>query len=127
MTHDIIGAVIEVHKTLGPGLLENDYEQAILYELKLAGYETKTQQKIKVPHKGIILDCQMRYDILVDDLILIKNKSVLKFYPIYEATLLSYMKYLKIPKGILINFNTTNIFYKGQQTFVNEYFAALPD
>lgn len=127
VTQDIIGAAIEVHKVLGPGLLERDYEKALLYELKLAGYETQTQQRIKIHYKDILLDCEMRYDILVENLVVIENKSVLKIHPIHEATVLSYMKHLSVPKGILINFNTTNIFYKGQKTFVNDYFRELPD
>ena len=95
--------------------------------MSLAGLSAISQQTIKVPYKGIILDCELRYDILVEDLVIVENKSILKFHPIHEATVMSYMRHLKVPKGLLINFNTTNIFYKGQKAFVNKYFAELPE
>jgi GxxExxY protein len=127
LSYQIIGAAIEVHKVLGPGLLESNYEKALIHELSLRGLKTKSQQTIQVPYKGILLDCELRYDILVDDLVLVENKAVLEMHPIFEATLLTYMKHLKIPKGILINFHVLNIFNNGQKTFVNEYFRELPD
>ena len=127
LTYQIVGAAIEVHKILGPGLLEVNYEKALLHELALRGLKTSTQQRIEVVYKGIILDCDLRYDILVEDLILVENKSTNEMHPIFVATLLSYMKHLKIPKGILINFNVLNIFKDGQKTYVNDYFAGLPD
>lgn len=127
LSYQIIGAAIEVHKVLGPGLLESNYEKALIHELSLRGLKTKSQQTIKVPFKGIFLDCELRYDILVEDLVLVENKAVLEMHPVFEATLLTYMKHLKIPKGILINFHVMNIFNSGQKTFVNEYFRELPD
>ena len=127
LSYEIIGAAIEVHKVLGPGLLESNYEKALIHELSLRGLRTKSQQIIQVPYKEILLDCELRYDILVEDLVLVENKAVLEIHPIFEATLLTYMKHLKIPKGILINFHVLNIFNNGQKTFVNEYFRALPD
>ena len=127
LTYQIIGAAIEAHKVLGPGLLESNYEKALIHELSLRGLRTKSQQTIQVPYKEILLDCELRYDILVEDLVLVENKAVLDMHPIFEATLLTYMKHLKIPKGILINFHVLNIFNNGQKTFVNEYFRELPD
>ncbi|MBB3837771.1 GxxExxY protein [Runella defluvii] len=127
LTYQIIGAAIEVHKVLGPGLLESNYEKALIHELSLRGLHTKSQQTIQVPYKEILLDCELRYDILVEDLVIVENKAVLDMHPIFEATLLTYMKHLKIPKGILINFHVLNIFNNGQKTFVNEYFRELPD
>ena len=127
LSYQIIGAAIEVHKVLGPGLLESNYEKALIHELSLRGLKTKSQQTIQVPYKGIFLDCELRYDILVEDLVLVENKAVLEMHPVFEATLLTYMKHLKIPKGILINFHVMNIFNSGQKTFVNEYFRELPD
>lgn len=127
LTYQIIGAAIEVHKVLGPGLLESNYEKALIHELSLRGLRTKSQQTIQVPYKEILLDCELRYDILVENLVLVENKAVLDMHPIFEATLLTYMKHLKIPKGILINFHVLNIFSSGQKTFVNEYFRELPE
>ena len=127
LSYQIIGAAIEVHRVLGPGLLESNYEQAFLHELYLRGLNTKSQQKIQVPYKNIILDCELRYDILVEDLIIVENKAQVDMHPVFMATLLSYMKHLQKPKGILINFHVQNLFKEGQKTFVNEFFAALPD
>ncbi len=128
LSYRIIGAAIEVHKVFGPGLLESNYEEAFLHECgKIRGMDTKTQQPILVAYKDIVLQAQMRYDVLVEDLIVVENKSVKEILPIHIATLLSYMKHLKVPKGIIINYNVTNIWKDGQQTFVNEYFAELPD
>ena len=127
LTYKIIGAAIEVHKALGPGLLESNYERALIHELHIRGLKTESQKIVKIPYKGIILDCEMRYDVLVEDLIIIENKSVVEMKPIFESTLLSYMKHLEKPKGILINFNVANIFKEGQKTLVNKYYAMLPD
>jgi GxxExxY protein len=127
LSYQIIGAAIEVHKILGPGLLEVNYEKALLHELGLRGLKTQSQQKIQVPYKDIILDCDLRYDVLVEDLILVENKSTKEMHPIFVSTLLSYMKHLKIPKGILINYHVQNLFRDGQKTYVNEIFANLPD
>jgi GxxExxY protein len=127
LSYQIIGAVIEVHKILGPGLLESNYEKALIHELTLRGLRTKSQQTVEVPYKNIILDCDLRYDILVEDLIIVENKATINMHPVFEATLLSYMKHSRIPKGILVNYHVQNIFKEGQKTFVNEFFAALPD
>ncbi len=127
ISYQIIGAAIEVHKILGPGLLEVNYEKALLHELSLRGLKTSTQQPIQVPYKGIILDCDLRYDVLVEDLILVENKATKDMHPIFVATLLSYMKHLQIPKGILINYHVQNIFKEGQKTYVNDIYANLPD
>ncbi len=127
ISYQIIGAAIEVHRILGPGLLESNYEKALLHELGLRGLKTKSQQTIQAPYKDIMLDCEMRYDILVEDLIIVENKATIDIHPVFGATLMSYMKHLKKPKGILLNFHVQNIFKEGQKTYVNEYFAALPD
>ena len=127
LSYQIIGAAIEVHKILGLGLIENSYEQALIYELELRGLKTQSQQKIKVPYKEVILESELRYDILVEDLIIVENKATPTMHPIFEATLLSYMKHLKKPKGILFNFHVSNLFKDGQKTYVNEYFSILPD
>ena len=127
ISYEIIGSAIEVHKILGPGLLEKNYEKALIHELNLRGLKTNAQETIQVPYKEIILDCDLRYDVLVEDAIIVENKAVLELHPIFDAITLTYMKHLKVPKGILINYHVKNIFHEGQKTFVNEYFADLPD
>lgn len=127
LTYEIIGAAIEVHKVLGPGLLESIYEKAFVHELQLRGLKAFRQQTVPVDYKGVLLECEFRYDVLVEDLIICELKAVLEIHPVFEATLLSYMKHLQKPKGILMNFHVKNFFREGQKTFVNEFFAALPD
>jgi len=127
LTYRIIGAVIEVHKTLGPGLLEKIYETCLEAELLGLGLKVARQQTVPIHYKGLILDAELRYDLLVEDCILLELKAVEQMHPVYEAQILSYMKLLKIPKGILVNFTCSNIFKDGQKTFVNEFFRDLPD
>jgi len=126
LTYKIIGCAIEVHKELGPGLLESIYEKCLIHELKLNGFEVKSQMSIPLFYKGIDMDCNLRFDILVNDLVVVELKSVVIMHPIFEAVLLTYMKLLRKPKGILFNFNCKNLFHEGQKTFVNEYYAKLP-
>jgi GxxExxY protein len=127
LSREILGAAIEVHKILGPGLLEKVYEAAMMHELQLRGLKAARQQPILVNYKGIDLDCELRYDILVEDLVICELKSTTEMRPIFDATLISYMKHLQKPKGILLNFNVRNIYFEGQKTFVNEFFAALSE
>jgi len=127
LTYEITGAAIDVHRHFGPGLLESVYEKALIYELQLRGFDIRFQKNITVPYKDVLLDVDFRYDILVEELIVVENKSVIEMHPIFEAILISYMKHLEKPKGILFNFNVRNLYYEGRRTFVNEYYSALPD
>ncbi|MGC3978499.1 MAG: GxxExxY protein [Paludibacteraceae bacterium] len=108
----IIGCAIEVHKELGPGLLEKTYEKAMLMVIKEKGLDAKYQLEVPVNFRNTIIDNALRLDILVEELIIVELKSVEKILPIHEAQVLTYLKLLKKPKGILINFNCTNIFIK---------------
>ena len=126
LTHKIIGCAIEVHKQLGPGLLESVYEKCLLRELKLQGLKCKSQQKIPLEYKGIFLEAELRYDVLVEDLVIVELKAMDGILPIHEAVLLTYMKMLEKPKGIIINFNCTNIFKYGQKTIVNMIYSNHP-
>ncbi len=126
LSYNIIGYAIEVHKELGPGLLESIYEKCLAHLLILNGYKVSRQQSVPLNFKGLELDCELRYDLLVNDLIVVELKTVEELMPIHEAQLLTYLKLLKKPKGILINFNCTNIFKEGQRTFVTEFFRDLP-
>ena len=126
LTYKIIGCAIEVHKHLGPGLLESVYEKCFIHELGLRGLHYQSQQKVPIIYKDINLDAELRYDVLVENLIIVELKSMDGVLPIHEAVLLTYLKMLSKPKGIIINFNCTNIFKEGQVTLVNEFYAALP-
>jgi len=127
LSRAIIGFAIEVHKELGPGLLESVYEKCLSHLLNLNGYKVDRQQSIPMNFRGLNLDCELRYDLLVNDQIIIELKTVEELLPIHEAQLLTYLKLLKKPKGILINFNCLNIFKEGQLTFVTEHFRNLPE
>lgn len=127
LSRAIIGFAIEVHKELGPGLLESVYEKCLSHLLILNGYKVDRQQSIPLNFRGLNLDCELRYDLLVNDQIIVELKTVEELLPIHEAQLLTYLKLLRKPKGILINFNCLNIFKEGQMTFVTEHFRNLPD
>ncbi len=126
LTYKIIGCAIEVHKHLGPGLLESVYEKCLIYELQLNGLKCTSQQRVPINYKGIVLDAELRFDILLEDLIIVEVKAMDAIAPIHDAITLSYMQMLKKPKGVIINFNCTNIFKEGQKTLVNEFYAKLP-
>ena len=126
LTYKIIGCAIEVHKQLGPGLLESIYEKCFVRELSLQNLEFKTQQWVPVLYKGLLMEADLRLDVLVEDLILVELKAMEGLLPVHSAQVLTYMKLLQKPKGILINFNCTNIMKEGQRTLVNEYYAGLP-
>ena len=126
LTYDIIGAAIEVHKHIGPGLLENVYHQCLAKEFDIREIGYSSEKLIEVKYKGIGIDTKLRYDFLVENAIIVELKSVSEFIPIFEAQLITYMKILDKPKGILINFNVNNIFDEGQKTIVSEMFWNLP-
>ncbi|GGA68791.1 hypothetical protein GCM10008015_06990 [Flavobacterium palustre] len=126
LSFEITGYAIKVHKKLGPGLLENVYEQCLKYELEKNGYDVKQQLIVKIEYDELELESNLRIDLLVNDLIVVELKSVENILPIHEAQLLTYMKILEKPQGLLINFNTTNI-TKSLKPFVNEYFSMLDE
>jgi len=127
ISYQIIGAAIEVHRVLGPGLLESSYEKAFIHELNLRGLRISSQQKVQIPYKGVILSEDLRYDILVEDLIVVENKAVIDMHPIFSAQTLSYMFHLQKPKGLLFNFHVQNIAKEGLKSFVNSFFEDLPE
>ena len=126
LTYQIIGAAIDVHKELGPGLLESVYEKCLVQVLKEKGLKVSFQQKVPVIFHGIYLECELRYDIMVEETIIIEIKAVDSILPIHEAQLLTYLKLTQKPKGLLINFKCINIFKEGQKTLVTELFSRLP-
>ena len=125
VTYEIIGSAIEVHKEMGRGLLENVYHQCMIEEMNHRNINFITELKIPVLYKQKELNIDFRCDLLVENCIIVELKAVSEMNTIYEAQLLNYMRLLKVPKGILINFNCSNIFKHGQKTYVNDYFKAL--
>lgn len=126
LSYQIIGFAIKVHKKLGPGLLEKIYEECLKYELEQNGYNVKQQVTIEVDYYDLQLENPLRLDLLVNDCIIVELKTVEKFHPIDEAKLMTYMKLLSVPQGLLINFNTINI-TKSTKPLVNEYFFRLAE
>ena len=126
LTYQVIGCAIEVHKYLGPGLIESVYERCFLHELTLMGLHWKAQRFVPINYKGLEADADLRYDVLVEDVLIVELKAVEAIAPIHEAKLLTYMRLLEKPKGVIINFNCVNIFKEGQKTVVNNFYWALP-
>jgi GxxExxY protein len=106
LSNRVIGCAIEVHRVLGPGLLESTYEQCLAHELRLAGIKFQLEVALPVEYKGICLDCGYRIDLIIEEKLIVELKSVENIMPIHEAQLLTYMKLAKIPTGLLINFNS---------------------
>ncbi len=109
ITEKIIGCAIEVHKQLGPGLLESAYEGCLFYELVNKGLEVKKQLTLPLHYKGIELDAGYRLDLLVEDSVIIEIKSIDAIADIHKAQLMSYMKLAEIKIGLLINFNVKRL------------------
>ena len=117
LSNKILGCAIEVHRELGPGLLESTYEQCLAYELSRAKIPFKVQVELPVEYKEIRLDCGYRIDLLADDRLVVELKSVDQLMPIHEAQILTYMKLAGVKVGLLINFNVTML-TKGVRRFV---------
>jgi len=108
-TEKVLGCAIEVHRTLGAGLLESTYQQCLAYELSLNGIPFRLEHPMPVEYKGIRLDCGYRIDVLVDDRLILELKAVEKIKGIHKAQLLTYMKLARIETGLLINFNVKRL------------------
>ena len=120
ITEKIIGAAINVHRELGPGLLESAYEACLVYELSCAGLKVDQQKPLPVVYKTVSLDCGYRLDLLVERDVVVEIKSVEKLLPVHGAQVLSYLKLSGCPVGLLINFNV-EILTAGLKRFVNNY------
>ena len=117
LSNKVIGCAVEVHRTLGPGLLESAYERCLSYELTCAGIRHVTEKEVPVDYKGVKLDCGYRADFMVEDELIIELKAVGKVLPIHEAQLLTYMKLASVKTGLLINFNV-KLLKEGIKRFV---------
>jgi GxxExxY protein len=126
LTYDIIGYAIDIHKELGPGLLESVYEKCLCHLLLMNGFNVQQQQNVPLVFQGIHLDCDLRFDMLVNDLVVVELKTVESILSIHEAQLLTYLKLLNKPKGVLINFNCTNISTEGKKTLVTDLYRNYP-
>ncbi|MBK8777731.1 MAG: GxxExxY protein [Saprospiraceae bacterium] len=127
LTYEILGAAIEVHKCLGPRLLESIYHKCMKHELTLRGIEFKSEMPVPIIFKDFFSITDLRCDLFVDDCILTELKAMDVIPPVHAVKALSYMKFLNSPKGIMINFNVINIAKEGKKTFVNELYRSLPD
>ena len=109
LTETIIAAAIEVHRDKGPGLIESIYEWCLLKELELRGLECASQKSVVIEYKGFTREEPLRFDVLVEGCVLVEAKAVEKVLPIHKAQLLSYMKLLNVPVGLLINFHEMKV------------------
>jgi len=120
LTEEIIGAAIEVHRALGPGLLESAYESCLCHELDLRDISYQSQLSLPVTYKGLLLDCVYRLDMLVDHTVVVEVKAVEALLPIHEAQLITYLKLGGWQVGLLINFNTPVLKY-GIKRVIHQY------
>ncbi|MEL6658527.1 MAG: GxxExxY protein [Bacteroidota bacterium] len=127
LVYQVNGAAIEVHRALGPGLLESVYHNCMKHELGLRGLGFVSELIVPVQYKGVDLQTSLRCDFFVEGCLVVELKSVAHVLPVHEAQLLTYLKLLEAPEGLLINFNVSNIFKEGQRTFVTELYRELSD
>jgi GxxExxY protein len=105
LTEAIIGAAIEVHKQLGPGLMESVYEECLCYELSIRGIAFQRQVSLPVRYKKVKLDCGYRMDVVVEETVVLELKAIEQLHPLHEAQLITYLKLSQKPVGLVINFN----------------------
>ncbi len=127
LTYQINGSAIEVHKFLGPGLLESVYHKCLKKELNLRGISFKSELLVPIIFKDLEIETDLRCDLFIENCIVLELKAIETILPIHHAQLMTYMKLLEAPKGILYNFHSVNLYKDGQKTFVNEYFRILED
>ena len=125
LTYKITGTCIEVHKIAGPGLFENVYHECLKREFDLLELEYKSELEIPLNYKGEIIDCKVKCNFLIENLIVLEIKSVTDLNNVHRAQTMNYMNLLKVPKAILVNFNVNNIYHEGHETFVSKYFSKL--
>ncbi len=116
----IIGAAIDVHKAVGPGLLESAYEACLAYELRQRGLKVEQQKELPLKYRDVQLDCGYRLDLLVEDIVIVEVKALEALLPIHQAQLMSYLRLTKCRLGLIINFNVTQL-TRGVKRVVNEF------
>ena len=127
LTYKVNGAAIEVHRTLGPGLLESVYQKCLCYELTKRRIDFMSELRTPIFYDQMELDVDLRCDLLIENCIVLELKATELLLPVHDAQLLTYMKLLNAPKGVLFNFNVVNLYKEGQRTLVNALFGGLPD
>ena len=125
LTDQLIGCAIEVHRALGPGLLESVYEECLCYELSQLGLQFERQVHLPITYKGVKLDCGFKLDLVVEDSIVVELKSIEGLTPLHQAQLLTYLKASNKKVGLLINFNVP-ILKNGLKRIVNRYAGPAP-
>ena len=125
LVFDVVGAAIEVHKHLGPGLLESIYHKCMIKELSLRGISFQSELTIPLEYKGLQLESDLRCDLFIDKILVLELKACEKINPVEVSKLLSYMHQLNAPIGLIINFNVTNIYNEGQKSYVNELYRQI--
>jgi len=120
ISHGIIGAAIEVHRHLGPGLLESAYEACLVFEIKRLGMKVEEQKPLAVVYKEVKLDCGYRLDLVVEDEIIVEIKAIEKLLPIHDAQLLSYLRLTRKKVGLLMNFHVP-VLKDGLKRIVNDF------
>ena len=120
ITRQVIGAAINVHRELGPGLLESAYEACLVHELLQRGLRIERQKELPVEYRGVRVDCGYRIDLLVEGGVIVELKAVEKLDPIHEAQLLTYLKLSGCTVGLLMNFNV-KVLLEGVHRLVNDY------
>ncbi len=120
LTESIIGAAIEVHRALGPGLLESAYETCLSFDLAARGLGIQRQQSLPLTYKGALLECGYRIDLIVERAVIVEVKAVEQLLPIHAAQLLSYLRLSNLRVGLLINFDVTAL-QRGIRRVVNDY------
>lgn len=126
MSYNIVGCAINVHKHLGPGLLESVYEICLAHELEKKGFNVKRQIETTIDYDGLQIETPLKIDLMVEECVIVELKTVEKLLPVHQAQLMTYMRLLKKPQGLLINFYTDNI-TKSMIPLVNDYFKKLPN
>ena len=127
LTYEINGAAIEVHKTLGPGLLEKAYHECLKHEFQIRGIHFLSEMIVPINYKGITIETRLRCDFFVEEQLVVELKAVEGIKPLFGAQLLTYMKLLGVSKGVLYNFNVSNLYNDGQKTYVNESYRDLKE
>ncbi|WP_394666007.1 GxxExxY protein [uncultured Chryseobacterium sp.] len=126
LSYKIVGACIEVHKQTGPGLYEDVYHQCLEREFEILGLKYKSELEIPFSYKGKLIDCKLKCDFLIENLIVLEIKSVSEIHQIHKAQTMNYMNLLKVPRSILVNFNVINLYYEGYESFASKIFKTLP-
>ena len=109
ITYEVRGAIYDVYKELGPGLLESVYEEALIFEIKQRGLNVERQVKVPVVYKGNVLETDLRLDLIVEDKVIVELKSVEEMKKVFAKQLLTYLRLMNKKVGLLVNFNTDNI------------------